>query len=104
MAQASPDASQMPLNGFDAHFRSFQAQCCRSWRDAASAIAMNRLEGGKRRRSPPVEDALRYAMSLAVCTTVSGIDRSTYCVRIARSSLGMTATELGDDGYGTTEV
>ena len=30
------DACQLPLNGFDAQFRSFQTGCCRNWRGRGS--------------------------------------------------------------------
>ena len=53
-------------------------RCCRSWqRQGIAAIGMKSLGGsGKavKKRVVRVEDALRYAMSLPVCTTVSGID------------------------------
>src|SRR6187549_380714 len=72
------DACQLPLNGFDAAFRSFQTQVLPELarRDIA-AIGMKSLGGDGRvitKRAATVEDALRYAMSLPVCTTVSGID------------------------------
>jgi uncharacterized protein len=71
------DACQLPLNGFDAHFRSFQASVLPELsRRHIAAIGMKSLGGGRsiRKRAGSVSDALRYAMSLPVCTTVSGID------------------------------
>jgi uncharacterized protein len=72
------DACQLPLNGFDAHFRSFQKQVLpRLARRNIAAIGMKSLGGDGRvieKKRAPVTEALRYAMSLPVCTTVSGID------------------------------
>src|SRR4029079_13854540 len=72
------DACQLPLNGFDAGFRSFQSAVLPELaRRGIAAIGMKSLGGDGRvikRKAARVEDALRYAMSLPVCTTVSGID------------------------------
>ncbi|OLE96966.1 MAG: aldo/keto reductase [Cyanobacteria bacterium 13_1_20CM_4_61_6] len=72
------DACQLPLNGFDAHFRSFQARVLPELaRQRIAAIGMKSLGGDGRvikKKAARVDDALRYAMSLPVCTTVSGID------------------------------
>jgi len=72
------DACQLPLNGFDAGFRSFQARVLPELaRQGIAAIGMKSLGGDGRvirKRTARVKDALRYAMSLPVCTTVSGID------------------------------
>ena len=72
------DACQLPLNGFDAGFRSFQRQVLPELaRQGIAAIGMKSLGGNARavtKRATNVVDALRYAMSLPVCTTVSGID------------------------------
>lgn len=72
------DACQLPLNGFDAGFRSFQHQVLPELaRQGIAAIGMKSLGGNARaviKRATSVTDALRYAMSLPVCTTVSGID------------------------------
>ena len=46
-------------------------------RQRVAAIGMKSLGGDGRvikKRAARVDDALRYAMSLGVCTTVSGID------------------------------
>jgi aryl-alcohol dehydrogenase-like predicted oxidoreductase len=94
------DACQMPLNGFDAGFRSFQARVLPELaRRNIAAIGMKSLGGDGRvvrKKAARVEDALRYAMSLSVCTTVSGIDSLTVLrqnLRIARAFEPMTATE-----------
>ena len=72
------DACQLPLNGFDASFRSFQHEVLPELeRQGIAAIGMKSLGGSGKavtKRVVRVEDALRYAMSLPVCTTVSGID------------------------------
>src|SRR5436189_4412226 len=72
------DACQLPLNGFDSGFRSFQARVLPELaRRRIAAIGMKSLGGDGRlvkARVANVTDALRYAMSLPVCTTVSGID------------------------------
>jgi predicted aldo/keto reductase-like oxidoreductase len=72
------DACQLPLNGFDARFRSFQTEVLPELaRQEIAAVGMKSLGGDGRairKKAAAVDDALRYAMSLAVCTTVSGID------------------------------
>ena len=70
------DACQLPLNGFDASFRSFQ-QHVLPGAGAARDRGHRHEEPGRRRPRGEasarhgIEDALRYAMSLPVCTTVS---------------------------------
>ena len=72
------DACQLPLNGFDASFRSFHDRVLPELtRRQIAAIGMKSLGGDGRavkKRAAKIDDALRYAMSLPVCTTVSGID------------------------------
>jgi aryl-alcohol dehydrogenase-like predicted oxidoreductase len=94
------DACQLPLNGFDAGFRSFQKRVLPELaRQKIAAIGMKSLGGDGRavkKRVAGAEDALRYAMSLAVCTTVSGIDSLRVLrrnLRIARDFEPMTARE-----------
>jgi len=94
------DACQLPLNGFDAGFRSFQAQVLPELaRQRIAAIGMKSLGGDGRaieRRAARITDALRYAMSLPVCTTISGIDSARALrqnVRIARGFSAMSARE-----------
>jgi aryl-alcohol dehydrogenase-like predicted oxidoreductase len=79
LAQNFPfDACQMPLNCFDATFRSFEREVLPEvQRRGIAAIGMKSLSGG----GDPVKkgvvtaaEGLRYAMSLPVATTVSGID------------------------------
>lgn len=72
------DACQMPLNVFDASFRSFEQQVLPELqRQRIAPIGMKSLCGsGKavKKKLVSVQDALRYAMSLPVATTISGID------------------------------
>jgi predicted aldo/keto reductase-like oxidoreductase len=83
------DACQLPLNGFDAHFRSFQTLVLPELaRQRIAAIGMKSLGGDGRairKHATTVEDALRYAMSLSVCTTVCGVDS----MRVLRQHLGI---------------
>ncbi|MCS2155389.1 hypothetical protein MUU48_00115, partial [Scandinavium sp. H11S7] len=94
------DACQLPLNGFDAGFRSFQQRVLPELnRRQIAAIGMKSLGGDGRaivRRIAGVREALRYAMSLDVCTTVSGIDSLKVLrqnLRIANTFSRMTARE-----------
>jgi aryl-alcohol dehydrogenase-like predicted oxidoreductase len=94
------DACQLPLNGFDAHFRSFQNRVLPELaRRQIAAIGMKSLGGDGRvikKKRARVGDALRYAMSLPVCTTVSGIDSMTVLrqnLKVARAFSPMTAAE-----------
>jgi aryl-alcohol dehydrogenase-like predicted oxidoreductase len=72
------DACQLPLNVFDASFRSFEQRVLPELqRQGIAPIGMKSLCGhgeavGKRVVS--AADSLRYAMSLPVATTVSGMD------------------------------
>jgi uncharacterized protein len=94
------DACQLPLNGFDAHFRSFQARLLPELaRRRIAAIGMKSLGGDGRvikKKAARVDEALRYAMSLPVCTTVSGVDSMKVLrqnLRIARDFSPMNARE-----------
>jgi aryl-alcohol dehydrogenase-like predicted oxidoreductase len=72
------DACQLPLNVFDASFRSFEQRVLPELqRQQIAPIGMKSLCGhgeAVTKRVVSAEDALRYAMSLPVATTVSGID------------------------------
>jgi predicted aldo/keto reductase-like oxidoreductase len=94
------DACQLPLNGFDRHFRSFQTRVLPELaRQRIAAIGMKSLGGDGRavqQHAERVADALRYAMSLPVVTTVSGIDSLKVLrqnLRIARRFTPMSARE-----------
>src|SRR5450755_3221510 len=73
------DSVQMPLNAFDATFRSFEQKVLPELnRRGIAALGMKPICG----HGEPVqkgvltgEEALRYAMSLPVTTTITGIDK-----------------------------
>ena len=94
------DSCQLPLNGFDAHFRSFQTQLLPELaRRKIAAIGMKSLGGSAsviEKKRATVTEALRYAMSLPVCTTVSGIDSMKVLkqnLRVARAFSPMSKNE-----------
>jgi predicted aldo/keto reductase-like oxidoreductase len=72
------DSCQMPLNCFDATFRSFEEQVLPECaRQGIAAIGMKSLGGegeAVKKRAVAAKDAIRYAMSLPVAVTVTGID------------------------------
>jgi aryl-alcohol dehydrogenase-like predicted oxidoreductase len=72
------DTCQLPLNAFDASFRSFEHSVLPVLqRRGIAAIGMKSLGGDGRmvkHKAVSAGAALRYAMSLPVVTTVSGID------------------------------
>ena len=85
------DTCQLPLNCFDATFRSFEEEVLPLLvRRGIAAIGMKSLSGDGRQVKDKVvtaEEALRYAMSLPVATTVSGIDS----IRVLRQNLRVAA-------------
>jgi aryl-alcohol dehydrogenase-like predicted oxidoreductase len=72
------DTCQLPLNCFDASFRSFEREVLPVLlRRGIAPIGMKSLGGDGRmvkKKAVSAADALRYAMSLPVVTTISGID------------------------------
>jgi len=72
------DAVQMPLNAFDANFRSFEQRVLPELNKRGIAVlGMKPLNGhgeAIKHGVITVEEALRYAMSLPVATTITGID------------------------------
>jgi aryl-alcohol dehydrogenase-like predicted oxidoreductase len=71
------DAVQMPLNVFDAHFRSFQHQVLpRLVAEGIAALGMKPLGGGEILRSKAVSapECLRYALSLPATVVITGCD------------------------------
>jgi aryl-alcohol dehydrogenase-like predicted oxidoreductase len=72
------DACQLPLNCFDASFRSFQQQVLPELnRRGIAAIGMKSLSGDAgpvKAKVVSAEEALSYALSLPVATVVSGMD------------------------------
>ena len=95
------DACQLPLNCFDASFRSFEKAVLPILVSRGIApIGMKSLSGDARQVKKKVvtaEEALRYAMSLPVATTVSGIDSMRVLrqnVRIASGFRPMSARQM----------
>jgi aryl-alcohol dehydrogenase-like predicted oxidoreductase len=72
------DTVQMPLNPFDVSFRSFQQRVLpEAIRQGLAVLGMKSLGGSGEMVSHggiTPEEGLRYAMSLPVATTISGID------------------------------
>ena len=95
------DSCQMPLNVFDATFRSFEQRVLPEVRrQGIAALGMKSLCGSGdmvKQRVISVGDALRYAMSLPVASTVSGIDSMKVLkqnVRIAAHFKPLTRSEM----------
>ena len=83
------DACQLPLNCFDATFRSFEREVLPELLVRGIApVGMKPICGEgtpARKRAIKATDALRYAMSLPVATTITGIDSMT----VLRQNLGV---------------
>jgi aryl-alcohol dehydrogenase-like predicted oxidoreductase len=81
------DACQLPLNCFDASFRSFERRVLPELnRRGIAAIGMKSLGGDARMvkaRAVTPRDAIRYALSLPISTLVSGIET----MRVLRQNL-----------------
>jgi aryl-alcohol dehydrogenase-like predicted oxidoreductase len=95
------DSVQMPLNCFDGSFRSFEQQVLPVVNKQGMApLGMKSLGGDGQpilHGVVTIEEALRYAMSLPVATTISGIDSLSVLrqnLRIARGFKPMTAAEM----------
>jgi len=95
------DACQLPLNCFDATFRSFETRVLPELNRRGIAVLGMKPMGGEgrqvRRRAVTAEEALRYAMSLPVAVTITGIDSLRVLrqdLRIARGFSPMTAEEM----------
>jgi predicted aldo/keto reductase-like oxidoreductase len=95
------DSVQMPLNPFDASYRSFQKNVLPEVaKRGMAALGMKSLGGNGQpitQGVATVEEALRYAMSLPVATTISGIDSLAVLhqnLAIARGFQPMTAAEM----------
>jgi aryl-alcohol dehydrogenase-like predicted oxidoreductase len=73
------DAVQMPLNPFDAQYRSFERHVLPELnRRGIAALGMKPMQGrgsAIMKGAITAEDALRYAMSLAVTTTITGMEK-----------------------------
>ena len=95
------DACQLPLNCLDGTFRSFEQDVLPELvRRGIAPIGMKPMGGEGdmvRKKVVTAEEALRYAMSLPVATTVTGIDSAKVLrqdLRIARRFAPMSATEM----------
>lgn len=94
------DSVQMPLSGFDANFRSFEREILPLLlRRRIAPIGMKSLNGtgdAVKQGVVTVEEAIRYAMSLPVTTTVCGMDSLKVLrqnLKIARNFVPMTEAE-----------
>src|SRR5271156_1171318 len=79
LAQNFPfDTIQMPLNAFDASFRSFETQVMPEANKRGIAVLGMKSLGGSgemvRHGAFTAQEGLKYAMSLPVATTISGMD------------------------------
>ena len=95
------DACQMPLNALDGTFRSFEQKVLPELeRQGIAAIGMKSMGGSGAMVKAGVltaEEALRYAMSLPVATTISGFLSSATLqqnLAVARHFQPMTADEM----------
>jgi predicted aldo/keto reductase-like oxidoreductase len=95
------DACQLPLNCLDGTFRSFEQDVLPELaRRGIAPIGMKSMGGEAdlvRKKVASAEEALRYAMSLPVATTVTGIDSIKVLrqdLRIARGFRPMSAAEM----------
>jgi uncharacterized protein len=95
------DAVQMPLNSFDANFHSFEIQVLPELiRRGIAPLGMKPLSGhGEpiQQGAVSAEEALRYAMSLPVATTITGMERLDVLyqnLKIAQGFQPMTPEEM----------
>jgi uncharacterized protein len=95
------DTVQMPLNPFDANFRSFQLQVLPELRRRDIGVLGMKSLGGSgemvAQGAITAEEGLRYAMSLPVATTISGMDSIGVLeqnLKIALEFKPMTPSEL----------
>jgi len=95
------DSVQMPLNPFDHHFRSFEQLVLPELnRRGIAAIGMKPLQGhgdAVKKGAITAEQALRYAMSLPVSVTITGIDKLEVLhqnLKIAQNFQPMSAAEM----------
>jgi predicted aldo/keto reductase-like oxidoreductase len=95
------DTCQLPLNCFDASFRSFEQRVLPVLISQGIAVIGMKSLGGDgdqvKKRAVTAAEALRYAMSLPVATTVSGIDSLKILrqnLRIAKDFQPMSQIEM----------
>ncbi|HVI07536.1 MAG TPA: aldo/keto reductase [Candidatus Binatia bacterium] len=97
------DSVQMPLNVFDHHFKSFEKQVLPELnKRGIAALGMKPLSGhgdAIRQGVITAEESLRYAMSLPVTTTITGIDSLEVLhqnLRIAQNFTPMGEAEMNE--------
>jgi len=95
------DSVQMPLNAFDANFHSFEQQVLPELnRRGIAALGMKPINGtadAVKKGVLTAEEALRYAMSLPVTTTISGAEKLDVLrqnLKLAQAFQPMSASEL----------
>ena len=95
------DTVQMPLNCFDASFRSFETHVMpEANRRGIAVLGMKSLGGSGEmvtKGAITPEEGLRYAMSLPVATTITGMDSLDVLhqnLQIAQNFTPMTAAEM----------
>lgn len=95
------DTVQMPLNPFDAGFRSFEQQVLpEAARRGIAVLGMKSMGGSGemvKHGAVTAEEALRFAMSLPVATTISGMESVAVLqqnLEIARKFQPMSAAEM----------
>ncbi len=95
------DAVQMPLNAFDAQFRSFEQKVLPELnRRGIAPLGMKPMSGhGDAIKAGAIsaEESLRYAMSLPVATTITGMERPEVLqqnLRVAQNFQPMSAAEM----------
>ena len=105
------DTCQMPLNCFDAGFRSFEQRVLPELLQRGIAPLGMKSIGGEgipaKKRAVKATDALRYAMSLPVATTITGIDSMAVLrqdLALARDFKPMSAGEMDDLRRRTAEL
>ena len=95
------DTVQMPLNCFDATFRSFEREVLPEANKRGIAVlgmkSMGGAAGAVKSGLVTAEEMLRYAMSLPVATTICGMDSLDVLrqnLRVARGFKPMTAADM----------
>jgi aryl-alcohol dehydrogenase-like predicted oxidoreductase len=95
------DSVQMPLNPFDGQFRSFEQKVLPELnRRGIAALGMKPLQGhgdAIQKGALTAEEALRYAMSLPVTTTITGMEKADVLrqnLQIAQNFQPMTAADM----------
>ena len=97
------DTVQMPLNPFDANFHSFEKQVLPEVaRRGLAALGMKSMGGtgdAVKKGVVKAEELLRYAMSLPVAVTISGVDSPEVLrqnLRVARGFTPLTEKEMDE--------